>query len=187
MAVQSPYRCRFSPSRPGSASLVRVGERTAVSQPGHNRRVELFLHRLGGCGVSGQNGSSRMASRSPSQQHRAVVDNSESVTPIAKSLARRGQRCFAGRPRLCWRQTHEVLAGQFGLAFKPSAGYANGFGLNARFSSNSKDSGAKCPKCSYSPDKLISLRWCPSAKPNPAPTFTWHLPMTSKAMRSGRL
>lgn len=60
-----------------------------------------FLHRLGGRGVSGQNGSHCLASRGTSQQHGTIVDDSESVAPISASPAPRGHSRSACRPRLC--------------------------------------------------------------------------------------
>ena len=38
-----------------------MAQSTAVSEPGHHGGLELFLHRLGGCGLSGSNRSDCMA------------------------------------------------------------------------------------------------------------------------------
>jgi hypothetical protein len=61
---------------------------TAVSEPGHNRGMELLLHCLGGSGVPGQNGSSCLASRGAIEQHGEVVDDSTGPAASGTSHAR---------------------------------------------------------------------------------------------------
>jgi hypothetical protein len=74
-----------------------VREETTVSELGYDDGVELFLHDLGGGGLSGPNGRRRLANCAASQQHRQVMGHSTGVATSRTDRSETPRRRAPGR------------------------------------------------------------------------------------------
>src|SRR4028118_550661 len=88
-----------------------------LRQAARVRSEELFLRRLGGGGVSGQNYPYRLANCRAIEQHRRIVSDSTGPATSCTSDARWSGNYPISRPGLCRWQADEVPQGKPGLAF----------------------------------------------------------------------